>query len=218
MARPKPNPDEIRPQLIQNAVALIKAKGFEGLTMKNLAQVSNMSVGKLYHFFPSKDDLFLTLEIEYFEGLYTCISFDDAKCSNVSAREWFSTMLEAYYLYAVEHLELYKLVTSPPKVYSHYVGTKVEPLAKKELDAALRMIALFRHGFEAAIFDGAQGLLAKELDQRFLLFVNSMHGLVLMSQSSAWAYISHSSDSSILLESDRQSVIDQLALIVERLV
>ena len=191
MARPKPNPEEVLPVILDAAIALIKNQGFDNMTMKRLAQEAGMSVGKLYHFFPSKDDLFLHLEIHYFDGVYACI-FDCLKRveqSELDAIDNFRQMLVRYYQYAIEHLELYKLVTSPPKVFAHYLDTGIEPLAQQELDSALRAIAIFREQFEQAL-NARQGQLGvAQVDELFLLFVNSVHGLILMSQSTVWPYI-----------------------------
>lgn len=196
MARPKPNPAEVLPHIISEAVSLIQSHGFESMTMKRLAESSAMSVGKLYHFFPSKDDLFLTLEIHYFDGLYNHIiqAMELENGRNAGPRETFRAMLDAYYVYAVEHFELYKLVTSPPKVFAHYLGTKTEDLAKKELVSAMRAIALFRQQFEAALCEKASGEVVAPIDSLFILFVNSLHGLILMSQSTAWPYLAMDSN------------------------
>ena len=95
MARPKPNPAEVLPHIIAEAVSLIQSHGFESMTMKRLAESSAMSVGKLYHFFPSKDDLFLTLEIHYFDGLYNHIiqAMELENGRNAGPRETFRAML-----------------------------------------------------------------------------------------------------------------------------
>jgi len=191
MARPKPNPEEVLPLITRHAIDLIKSEGFERMTMKRLAQKCAMSVGKLYHFFPSKDDLFLTLEIEYFDGIYAhiqdAISGFPLESGDAVAR--FRCMLVAYYDYAVEHMALYQLVTSPPKVYAHYLGTQSEALATRDLVSAMRAIALFREHFERAVKAKHQGV-PDTIDSQFLLFVNTIHGLILMSRSTAWPYIS----------------------------
>ncbi|TNC81695.1 MAG: hypothetical protein C9356_07485 [Oleiphilus sp.] len=191
MARPKPDPDTVLPLIIDRAIQLIKVHGFENMTMKRLAQAADMSVGKLYHFFPGKDDLFLRLEIHYFDGVYQRIadSLADRDASDGDELNRFRGMLDAYYQFAVEHLELYKLVTSPPKVFAHYLDTRNEPLAQEELASALRAIAIFRKQYERALLEKRGQLEKRMVDELFLLFVNSVHGLILMSQSTAWPYI-----------------------------
>ncbi len=191
MARPKPDPQAVVPQIIEAAISMLKKQGFEQLTMKALAQQCGMSVGKLYHFFPSKDDLFLTLEIEYFEGLY--LSLDKAASLHREPRDAFRALLASYYAYATEYYVLYKLVSMPPKVYTHYLGTKREALARQELKAALAVVNLVRRHFQA--LKSSVDAKIDDLDQEFLFCINAMHGLILMSQSAAWPYVSQRLDS-----------------------
>lgn len=66
MARPKPDEDAARALILEKATGLVVKGGFDALTMKQLAVDSSMAVGKLYRFFPSKDAIFLELEIDFF--------------------------------------------------------------------------------------------------------------------------------------------------------
>lgn len=215
MARPKPNPEEVLPLINAKALKLIHELGFEQMTMRRLATECDMSVGKLYHFYPSKDALFLSLEIDYFEGIYQVTADRQRQLREVgkTERQVFRGMLDAYYEFAISHIEMYRLVTSPPKVYSDYLGTDSEALAERELSAALRAIALFREQFFEIGKAGSFSFnLSKDL---FLLFINSLHGLILLSQSRVWPYLdeSYASDSTAFMA----DACSQLDLIVDRL-
>ncbi len=216
MARPKPNPDVVFPLIIEQARRLIQEDGFEKLTMKGLAEACGMSVGKLYHFFASKDELFLRLETEYFDGLYAALmsSLHQANELEASPRVSFRALVSAYYRYAVAQIDLYQLVTSPPKVYSHYLGTEIEALAKRELESAMRVIQLFRAQLGEALQAGnEQG--SKTLQASFLMSVNAVHGLILMSCSAVWPYLSEDWRRDEQLEVEKAEVVEkQLDLIV----
>ncbi len=216
MARPKPDPESVIPHIRAQAIELLKEQGFEQLTMRALAKCSGMSVGKLYRFFPSKDALFLSLEIEYFDALYDCLK--NSLSGVHDAKSAFRKLLHAYYDFATEHFALYKLVTAPPKVYTHYVGTGHEALARDELESALAVVGLVREKYEAMV---GRSISNSVLQQGFLLAVNCMHGIIMMSQSSAWPYISqpvHKGSSIVLAKNDvRKDVEMQLELLIERL-
>lgn len=232
MARPKPKRQEVLPVILDAAVSLLQERSFDQLTMKALAAEAGMSVGKLYHFFPSKDDLFLQLEIVYFQGCFdriqTAISASAIASgeSDDYAQQVFQVMLRAYFNYAVEHFELYKLVTSPPKVYGHYMGTHIEPLAREELDAALKAIAIFRRFFKDALVEQNGSVSPGEVEDKFLLLVNSVHGLVLMSRSTVWPYISMGEgelpkqkvEVGKAYTAPQLEIEDQLALLVQTLI
>lgn len=48
-------------QIFQSALSLIDDKGFHGTPMSQIAKVSQVSIGTIYHYFESKDDLILKL-------------------------------------------------------------------------------------------------------------------------------------------------------------
>ncbi len=192
MARPKPDPRKVLPQILDAARELITQAGFDRLTMKAVAERCGMSVGKLYHFVPSKDALFLQLEIEYFDQLNQRLSTRRRSLQErgVSPREAFPVLLEDYCQFATGNMSMYLLVTRPPKVFDHYLGTRVEALATQELKAALRALSGFRDAFLAARQNQPS-----EYDQEdFLLLIHSVHGLILMSQSPVWPYVKQNPD------------------------
>jgi len=220
MARPKPDIEKVRVTLLKKAVQLIRKRGFNSLTMRALATAAGISVGKLYHFFPGKDHLFLALEIDFFERLIS--SLGQALSNQVpvgGGRERLLLFLRHYYDFSVTNFDLYKLVTSPPKVYSHYIGTRLEPDARKELEAALGAINMLRE-LLGDIFSALDLNNEEKQDQCFLFLVNAIHGLILNSQSAIFPYISERRgrlEQTGFLQPESSKVIEQqLQMIVER--
>ena len=74
MARPKPDPEQVFPEILSAAIELIREQGFDRLTMKALAPDLGMSVGKPTISFPAKTRC-SCLEIRLFR------SFDLHICS-----------------------------------------------------------------------------------------------------------------------------------------
>ena len=188
MARPKPNPDYIREDVLSKAQHIIQKKGFDAITMKALASELNMSVGKIYTVFAGKDAIFLELEIQFFKEIISVI--DSVFAQNLSPIEQLRTTLKHYYNYASTHLELYRLVTSPPKVFSHYIGSEYEPLAKHQLDVALESINQLKKGLNQALPSHLKNNNDAAL-QRYTFLVNSMHGLIVNSHSPIFPYITN---------------------------
>lgn len=188
MARPKPNPAHIREEVLSKAQHIIQKKGFDALTMKELASEVSMSVGKIYTVFAGKDAIFLELEIKFFNEIVSIIN--DVFAQNLSPTEQLLSALQHYYNYASTHLDLYKLVTSPPKVFSQYIGSEFEPLAKQQLDVALKSINQLKEGLNQAL----PPHLTNESEialQRYVFLVNSMHGLIVNSHSPIFPYITN---------------------------
>lgn len=224
MARPKPDPEQVFPEILSTATQLIREQGFDRLTMKALALACGMSVGKLYHFVPSKDALFLHLEIDYFDRLTAQLEQVVKTClisaveDNVSARTQFTAVIRGYFDFAIANLDLYKLVTSPPKVFSHYRGTESEQLAQRELLAALRTIDYCRERYRQAREEAGLVSDEREIQADFLMCINGLHGLILLSQSSAWPYIAASPSDVVRQEGAPASASDRVDQQLERLI
>lgn len=216
MARPKPNPEHIREEVLSKAQYIIQRKGFDALTMKALASELNMSVGKIYTVFAGKDAIFLELEIQFFKEIITVI--DEVFAQNLSPIEQLRATLQHYYRYASTHLDLYRLVTSPPKVFSHFIGSELESLARQELDVALESINKLKEGLNQALPSHIKNNVEVAL-QRYIFLVNSMHGLIINSHSPIFPYITN--DDNTLVENRyqqprKETIIEQqLAHIIQ---
>lgn len=56
--------DKYRQELLMKSFDLFAQKGYSSITMRQLAQEIGVSTGTLYHYFPSKEALFLQLSAE----------------------------------------------------------------------------------------------------------------------------------------------------------
>ncbi|MFO8034447.1 MAG: TetR/AcrR family transcriptional regulator [Candidatus Bipolaricaulota bacterium] len=54
-------------QIVQAAVKLFAGRGFHGTSMRAIAHAAGVSIGAIYHHFPSKDDVFLAILREEYE-------------------------------------------------------------------------------------------------------------------------------------------------------
>jgi AcrR family transcriptional regulator len=209
MARPRPNHESIREEILSRAQQIIQKKGFDALTMKALASELNMSVGKIYTVFAGKDAIFLELEIKFFNEIVSIIN--EIFSQDLAPIEQLRCALQHYYNFASTHLDLYRLVTSPPKVFSQYIGSEFEPLARQQLDVALKSINQLKEGLNQAlpshIKDNNEAAL-----QRYIFLVNSMHGLIVNSHSPIFPYITN--DDNTLVDNryqqpSKDTIIDQ---------
>lgn len=55
-----------RKEILEAALKLFAAKGYEGTSMQEIAIASEFSIGTLYNFFPTKEEMYLTLFEEKF--------------------------------------------------------------------------------------------------------------------------------------------------------
>lgn len=68
--------DQYRQELLYRCFDLIAEKGYAAITMRQIAQGLGVSTGTLYHYFPSKEELFAQL-VEY-------VSYQDTSEANIA--------------------------------------------------------------------------------------------------------------------------------------
>lgn len=66
MPRPK---SDIEPRVIQAARARFLTDGVDGASLRQIARDAGTSIGMIYYYFPTKDDLFLAVIEEHYERL-----------------------------------------------------------------------------------------------------------------------------------------------------
>jgi AcrR family transcriptional regulator len=71
MARPR---SDIRPRVIEAARARFLADGVDGSSLRGIAQDAGTSIGMIYYYFPTKDDLFLGVVEDVYAGLLEDLS------------------------------------------------------------------------------------------------------------------------------------------------
>lgn len=134
--------EEIKQSILDQALDLIVAEGFEGFSMRKLANRLGVTAVTIYSYYRSKDDLYLAIITRGFEQLHaSCLSAGD---SIQDPLERFRAMLQAYVDFGFRETNVYNLMFtwSVPK-YEHYVGTELERTANQELLTALKVSTLF---------------------------------------------------------------------------
>lgn len=71
MARPR---SDIRPRIIESARTRFLSDGVDGASLRRIAQEAGTSIGMIYYYFPTKDDLFLGVVEDVYAGLLEDLS------------------------------------------------------------------------------------------------------------------------------------------------
>ncbi|NER80910.1 MAG: TetR/AcrR family transcriptional regulator [Leptolyngbya sp. SIO1D8] len=93
--------DRYRKELLMGCFDLFAERGYGSITMRQIAKGLNVSTGTLYHYFPSKESLFIQLVQELFER---DISIFLAQASNTHVLE---ERLRAIMDFVLEHAQYY---------------------------------------------------------------------------------------------------------------
>lgn len=114
-------------QIVHGALKLFFAQGFHPTTIREIAETCNMSMGQLYHYISSKDDV-LYLVHQYFHKLW----FDFIEAQNI---EQYHTPMERL----IEFLKANIIFVSENKKLIQFISTETKYLKKDYLKEVLKM-------------------------------------------------------------------------------
>jgi len=148
MARPK---SDIEPRIVNAARQRFLEDGVDGASLRNIARDAGTSIGMIYYYFPSKDDLFLAVVEEIYAKLLAQMEEAIAQESTFEAR------VRAIYArigdLGHDEVDVLRLVVREAMVSS---------------DRLERLIERFKRGHIGLMLKAAaDGLGAGELDLRF---------------------------------------------------
>jgi len=164
-------PLEKQDRIIQAAIKEFARNGFNGANINTIADNADISVGSLYKYFSSKEDLFLSLLNRGYKLLAAVISEVDFTGSDTFSK--IENLLRAAHKYAMLYPELNQI----------YLDLATEGLShlSKRLSRTMETITA---KFYRSIINSAKkdGLLPEDLDERIASFC--LDNLILMVQYS----------------------------------
>jgi len=128
---------DIRQKILSQALELFIEHGYDGFSMRKLAQPLEIAAKTIYNYFLNKDEIYLHILIKGFEQL--SLAFESAIEDQENPFDRLTAAIRAYVEFGLENAHLYNLMFAwhVPK-YKEYVGTHMEELAHRELVTALR--------------------------------------------------------------------------------
>lgn len=100
-------------KIIDYALEIIEAEGFDALTMRHLASRMGTSAPNIYNYYESKDELFCAIRIQGFENL--ALRLHQAYQLNAQPTERMKAMLEAYLEFGTQQRSCYQTIFNRPK-------------------------------------------------------------------------------------------------------
>jgi len=173
-------PEEIeaaKTEILEEAVKLIVDIGYNNFTMRKLASKLGVTATTIYNYYKNKDDLYINLLIRGFEALFE--SLEQAYNKHLTPAAKLRAMLGAYTDYGLNHANFYNLMYSwhVPK-FNDYVGTSMEPVARLQLEGALKVPEIFFKTIKAYAL--SQNKLLSNEEAMFLLihYWSQIHGFI----------------------------------------
>ena len=160
---------ERRQQIIDAGVKLFKEKGFHRATTRELAKAAGFSIGTLYEYIRTKEDVLFLVCDNIFNEVTECLLEFPSEIGSVASLE---KAIRQYYLLIDKMPEeftiMYQETKSLPKEAMHYI-----------LDKELEMVAIFERILKACV---DAGNLSLSNDAIYL----AAHQIVVQGQS--WAF------------------------------
>ena len=216
MPKQQRSPEEIqavKDDILNQSVQLMAEKGFEGFSMRKLSARLGIAAKTIYNYYKNKDELYLAILTLGFERLHDLC--ESAGADHADPVMKVEAMVRAFFDFGLEESHFYNLMFTwhVPK-YNDYVGTEMEPAARIELDAAMKLADLFIDAVKSCAPSGGE---MPEKEARFIMinFFTRLHGFVASYNNTLLQYMHE--DPGSLIERTAESIRDQFIWDVGRL-
>jgi AcrR family transcriptional regulator len=136
MARPRTG---IAPRIVRAARALFLRDGVDGASLREIARGARTSIGMVYYYFPSKDDLLLAVVEEVYQGLLADAA--EALSKGRSAEERIRALYGRLACLSDDEVDIVRLVVRESLVSSDRRLRILERFQRGHLPLLLRTIA-----------------------------------------------------------------------------
>lgn len=134
-------------RILEAALDILAADGYDGLTMRRLGQKIGASATKIYLYFVNKDEVYLSVVIEGYRQLCDALRQSMEGVSGGEAR--FDAFLHTYLEFAWSHPTFYEVMALKKiPMQDDYIGTPMEPVARRKYEAGMEVFTLTREVME----------------------------------------------------------------------
>jgi AcrR family transcriptional regulator len=145
MARPR---GDIQPRILHAARARFLAEGVDGASLRRIAQDAGTSIGMVYYYFPSKDDLFLGVVEEVYVALLA--DLEAALRPSLPVPERIQRLYQRLGALSPDELVVMRIVVREVLALPARLDRLIARFQRGHLPLIL---ALVRDGFAAGLFD-----------------------------------------------------------------
>lgn len=142
IARSEKEISAFKEEILDAALGIIIAEGFERLSMRKIASKLGLTATALYSYYRNKDELYFYIRIRGFELLHE--RFANALSFSKKPYEKIRACIKEYIRFGKEYPDYYEVMflsRSVPK-FLDCIGTPLEEVARREKETALRPFLL----------------------------------------------------------------------------
>ena len=158
-------------QILDAARTLLFSIGLENVSINKIAKQAELGVGTIYFYYKSKEQIFIELQEEGIEVLYSVII--EIFSSNITLEEKLRQIALSYLTFSKEHKNYFELI-------NYFLSSPVvlfEPSLKNQIDMSGNQILTI---IQNIVSKGVQQKIFKEkAPQKFsIMFWGTLHGLI----------------------------------------
>ena len=177
--------DQVKKQILDEALGIITESGFSSLTMRAIASGIGMTAPNIYNYFVGKDEIYITLVIQGFQTLYNELL--EATASFGTTGDKGRALIKTYLKFGMDNASHYDIMfTQPTPKYDDYVGTPFQDLSEIEYKISMEIAALAEGLIREA---GGPGMEQEVVSDRLLAFWSMLHGMVSLHNSNVASYV-----------------------------
>ncbi|GBC85166.1 HTH-type transcriptional repressor BepR [bacterium HR11] len=166
---PSARPAATRRRIVEAALRVFARRGYHEATMDDIAAASRLSKGALYLYFPSKQDLFLSLVDSLADMLVRRMEAAMA-AAGPSRRQKLRAALEAGFRLFQRHRPVVRLIFLK-------LASLGPPLDVKQVEILDRIAALIRRELDAAVAEGS--LVLEDTETVARMWVGALHAVLI---------------------------------------
>jgi AcrR family transcriptional regulator len=200
--------EKVMESILEQAVGIIAAEGFPGMTMRKIASRMEMSATNLYNYFANKDEIYINILIRGFRMLYENLKrvYD----GTADPFERGKKIIHEYLSFGIRNYNYYEIMFSPalPK-YTDYVGTPHESLASVEMGYSKQIIDLSMDAVSDILKSNPANTPAV-VEMRMIEVWSMLHGMISLYNSRMIDYITPKA------EMEYESIIEDIVNLVTK--
>ena len=186
--RTKEEIEAVKTQILEEAARLMADIGYQEFTMRKLAARLHITATTIYNYYKNKDDLFINLLIMGFTDLHERL--ESACHRHPAPADRLREMMAGYTDFGLNNPNFYNLMYTwhVPK-YNTYAGTDMEPVARQQLEIALKVPDIFARTIRD--YAGVYGKTLTDEAVRFLLihYWSQIHGFIAGCNNTTLSYL-----------------------------
>ena len=200
--------NNVKEKILEHALFIIQENGFEGFTMRRLANHLGIKAVTIYRYYESKDHIYLAVLTKGFQLLYE--EFAKAYNSEKAPPDRLKAMTRAYLHFGLEKANFYNIMLTwhVPK-FEDYLGTPMEEAARYELDESQKAYLFFIKAVRELIETVAPAT-DDQIRAYIIYFWSTLHGYIAGINNKLLAYMH---ENPLLL---RETVLENLFKYIEQ--